>query len=201
MTIALATVIAYLLGSIPSGVLVARARGGVDLMAVGSGKTGATNALRALGKGPAAVVFLADFGKGALAVLLARALTGDDAWPQVAAGLAAVFGHTYSLFLGFKGGRGVATGLGSLFALAPIPGLVAVIAGALAIALTRFVSLGSMLGAAVGGLLLAAISLAGLEPTPYAAFGFAAAAFIVVAHRDNIERLRRGQERRLGQKA
>jgi glycerol-3-phosphate acyltransferase PlsY len=196
----LAIALAYLLGCIPSGVLVARARGGADLRTVGSGRTGATNALRALGKGPAAIVFLADFAKGALAVLVARAIAGGEPWPQVLAGLAAVVGHTYSLFLGFKGGRGVATGLGSLFAIAPLAGLVAVLAGAVAIALTRFVSLGSMLGASVGGLLLAGASLAGLQPRPYAAFGFAAAALIVVAHRDNIQRLRRGEERRLGQR-
>ncbi|MCC7106301.1 MAG: glycerol-3-phosphate 1-O-acyltransferase PlsY [Chloroflexi bacterium] len=200
MNLVLSVVIGYLFGSIPSGALVARSAGGPDLRRVGSGRTGATNVLRTLGKKAAAVVFIADFVKGALAVGLVHLLTGGDEVSQAAAAALAVVGHVYSPFMGFKGGRGVTTGLGGLLALAPAAGAAALVFGSVAIVLTRYVSLGSIVGAVVGALGVILLVTAHLEPAPYAVYAVAVAAFIVVAHHDNIGRLFSGTERRLGER-
>src|SRR6476646_9901893 len=109
----------YLIGAIPTGVVVARVYGRVDLTQVGSRRTGATNVLRTLGPGAAAIVFVGDFLKGVVAVLLAAVVGAGAPWPQALAGLAAVVGHSYSPFIGFKGGRGVTTGLGAALVLWP----------------------------------------------------------------------------------
>src|SRR5438045_7602606 len=114
-----APVVGYLIGAIPTGALVARLYRRVDLTRVGSRRTGATNVLRTLGPGAAAVVFLGDFFKGTAAVALGSAFSSGDPWAMALAGLAAVFGHAYSPFIGFRGGRGVTTGLGGLLAIAP----------------------------------------------------------------------------------
>jgi glycerol-3-phosphate acyltransferase PlsY len=179
---------------------VARIYGGVDLTRVGSRRTGATNVLRTLGPGAAAIVFLADFLKGGLAVLLASRIWPGDLWPMALAGGASVFGHAYSPFLGFKGGRGVTTGLGALLALVPLAALPAIIVGAATITLTRYVSLGSILGTAVGGLTLCGWALATGQSLAYVAFGLVVCTFIIAAHHDNIGRLRQGTERKLGQR-
>jgi glycerol-3-phosphate acyltransferase PlsY len=193
-------VLGYLLGAIPTGAVVARLYGGVDLTRVGSRRTGATNVLRTLGPGAAAIVFLGDFLKGGLAVLLAALLWPGDIWPMALAGGAAVFGHAYSPFLGFKGGRGVTTGLGALLVLAPSAAVPGLLVGVLAIALTRYVSLGSILGAAVGGLVLCGWALSAGQSLAYVAFGLVVCTFIIAAHHDNISRLLRGTERRLGER-
>jgi glycerol-3-phosphate acyltransferase PlsY len=190
----------YLLGAFPTGAVVARLYGGVDLTRVGSRRTGATNVLRTLGRRAAAIVFLVDFLKGGLAVLLAALLWPGDVWPMTLAGGASVFGHAYSPFLGFKGGRGVTTGLGALLALAPGAAGAGLLVGVVAIALTRYVSLGSILGAAVGGLVLCGWALATGQSLAYLAFGLVVCTFIVAAHYDNIGRLRSGTERRLGER-
>jgi glycerol-3-phosphate acyltransferase PlsY len=182
-------------------VVVARLWGGVDLTAVGSKRTGATNVLRTLGPAAAAGVLLGDLAKGALAVLLAAALSAGDLWAMAGAGLAAVIGHAYSPFIGFKGGRGVATGVGALLVLSPPAAGLAVLVGAVAIALTRYVSLGSILGTLTAAALLAAGVLTGGQHPAYLVFGLSVGGFIVAAHRDNIGRLLHGRERRLGQRA
>jgi glycerol-3-phosphate acyltransferase PlsY len=192
--------IAYVLGAIPTGLIVARVYKNVDITRVGSKRTGATNVLRTLGKGPAAFVFLSDGVKGALAVLVAQMITGGDALAMSIAAIAAIVGHSYSVFIGFRGGRGVTPALGALVIIAPIAALVAVGLGAMLIGITRYVSLGSIVGAASGGLALCALALMGAEPMPYLWYGLAAAAFIIVSHRDNIERIVSGTERRLGEK-
>jgi glycerol-3-phosphate acyltransferase PlsY len=191
----------YLLGAIPTGVVVARLWGGVDLTAVGSKRTGATNVLRTLGPAAAVGVLLGDLAKGALAVLLAAALSAGDLWAMAGAGLAAVIGHAYSPFIGFKGGRGVATGVGGLLVLSPPAAGLAVLVGAIAIALTRYVSLGSILGTLTAAVLLIAGVLTGGQHSAYLLFGLGVGGFIVAAHRDNIGRLLHGTERRLGQRA
>jgi glycerol-3-phosphate acyltransferase PlsY len=191
----------YLVGALPTGVVVARLWGGVDLTTVGSKRTGATNVLRTLGPAAAAAVFVGDFAKGALAVLLASALTAGDLWAMAGAGLAAVIGHAYSPFIGFKGGRGVATGLGALAVLSPAAAVLAVLAGAVAIALTRYVSLGSILGTLTAAVVLIVWALSGGHHPAYVLFGLSVSAFILFAHRDNIGRLLHGTERRLGQRA
>src|SRR5689334_17727294 len=114
MQLLLAAVIAYVLGSIPTGMVVAKVYRNVDLTAHGSGRTGATNVLRTLGSGAAAVAFAGDFLKGVLAVAAVKFLIApDNTWIEMVAAIAAVVGHSYSIFIGFKGGRGVVTGFGA----------------------------------------------------------------------------------------
>ena len=197
----LAALLGYLIGAIPSGVMIGRLRG-VDPRAAGSGRTGTTNALRTLGPALAAVVLLLDVAKGAVAVL-AGAWVGEtvgaaDAWPSALAGVAAVLGHVRSVFIGFGGGRGVATGGGAMLVLAPLALLAAIPVFLLLVWRTRYVSLGSI-GAAValplGVALLYSLGRAGVEAALAAAL---IGAVVIVAHRDNIERLRAGTERKLG---
>jgi glycerol-3-phosphate acyltransferase PlsY len=196
-----ALVAGYLVGAIPTGALIARVYRQVDLTQVGSRRTGATNVLRTLGPGAAAIVFLGDFLKGTAVVLLASTLAGGDAWVKVVAGTAAVFGHSFSPFLRFKGGRGVTTGLGGLLAIAPMVAGAGLLTGAAAIAVTRYVSLGSILGTSVAALLLVLWTLSSGQPVAYGAFAVVVGGFILIAHRDNVDRLLRGTERRLGEHA
>src|SRR5919109_5643585 len=137
----IAAALGYLLGATPCGMIVARVYRNVDVTAYGSGHTGATNVLRTLGPGAAAIVFAGDLLKGFLAVLLVGWATGGNAWAELIAAVAAVLGHTYSVFIGFKGGRGVVTGFGASVVAAPVPILFAFIIGISLIALTRYVSL------------------------------------------------------------
>ena len=191
--------IGYLAGAVPTGALVGRI-GGVDLTQVGSRRTGTTNVLRTLGPGAAAVVFLGDLFKGTLAMLLVGALFDRDPPAVALAGVAAVIGHAYSPFIGFKGGRGVTTGLGGLAVLSPPAAGLAVLVGVAAIAATRYVSLGSILGTIVGTLaLLVGVLVYGL-PLAYAVFAVVVGVFIVAAHHDNIQRLLSGTERKLGER-
>ena len=196
----LSCLLGYLLGAIPTGVLVARVAGRVDLTQVGSRRTGATNVLRTLGKRAAALVFLGDFFKGSLAVALGGLLAPADGRGMALAGIAAVLGHCYSPFIGFKGGRGVTTGLGSLMMLSWPAALAAAAVGIAAIALTRYVSLGSILGVVIGSALLVVLTLTRGGPPAHALFGVVIGVFIVAAHHDNIGRLLHGTERRLGQR-
>ena len=197
----LAAVVGYVLGSIPTGMIVARAYGNVDLTASGSGRTGATNVLRTLGKGAAAIAFAGDFLKGMLAVLVAKYLIApDNTWIWMIAAIAAVVGHSYSIFIGFKGGRGVVTGFGASVVAAPVLMLIAFAIGVVFIVFTRYVSLGSVVGAILGGALMCGLAYAQSDPT-WALWGVLMGGFIVIAHKDNIERLRAGTERKLGERA
>lgn len=180
--------------------IVARVYRNVDLTAHGSRRTGATNVLRTLGTGAAAIAFGGDFLKGLLAVLAARLLIApDDAWIQLVAATAAVLGHSYSVFIGFKGGRGVVTGFGATIVAAPMLMLIAFAIGALLVALTRYVSLGSVVGAALGCVLLCGLAVVTGQPA-WAVWGILVGGFIIVAHKDNIERLLAGTERKLGER-
>lgn len=199
--VGLALLVGYLLGAIPTGVLVARLYGRDDLTKTGSKRTGATNVLRTLGKKAASMVFVGDLLKGSLAVVLGGTLAPGDPWGAALAGLAAVVGHAYSPFIGFKGGRGVATGLGALVVVAPAAAGLAILVGLIAIFATRYVSLGSILGTSIGSLALVVWTLASGQAPAYAAFGLGVGLFIVAAHHDNIDRLIHGTERRLGQRA
>jgi glycerol-3-phosphate acyltransferase PlsY len=200
----MAAVVGYVLGSIPTGMIVARVYRNVDLTAYGSGRTGATNVLRTLGSGAAAVAFAGDFLKGLLAVLAVQHVIAGGSprlpWLELVATIAAVLGHSYSMFIGFKGGRGVVTGFGATVVAAPVPMLIALGVGTLLIAITRYVSLGSIIGSALAGLLLCWVAVASGEPA-WAVWGVLVGGFIVVAHRDNIERLLAGTERKLGERA
>jgi glycerol-3-phosphate acyltransferase PlsY len=193
----LVILVAYLVGSIPTGLWLGRLTQGVDVRTRGSGRTGATNVQRSLGTRAAAAVLLIDFGKGLVAVLAARALTGNE-YVAAAAGLAAVAGHIWPVFAGFRGGRGVATGGGALFALAPLATGIALAVFVALVALTRYVSLGSVVGALLVAVVVAL--LRGRTPQSEAALPLAVivGALIVVKHIDNIQRLVRGTESRIG---
>ncbi len=189
--------VAYAAGSIPFGVLVARLIGAPDLRAVGSGRTGGTNALRAMGRRPALAVVAGDVLKGALPVLVARLVTGDPA-VEVACGAAAIVGSTHSLFLGFHGGRGVGTSVGTMAVVFPLAIAVAAPVFVMLILVTRLVSLGSLAAIATGALTVAAwwwLS-AGAVVVAYPLYALLGAALVWVAHADNIERLLNGTERR-----
>ena len=193
---ALATLLlAYLFGSIPAGVLIARLYG-VNIREVGSGNIGATNVLRALGWGPAIVVFLFDMFKGGVAVWIARSL-GVDGWLLGGVALAAVLGHNFSIFLGFKGGKGVATSLGTVLFLDPAVALFGLVVAAVVILLTRYVSAGSLTGTFAGFAYAVATGRPGWELATL----FALVALVYWTHRENIVRLQQGRERRLGEKA
>lgn len=191
---------AYLIGSIPTGVIVARLYRNVDVTEIGSQRTGATNVARALGPGAGAIVLLGDLAKGALAVSAASTLVGMP----IALGIAwllAILGHMRSVFLGGHGGRGVGTGLGGLAVVFPLVFAVVILSGAVIAGSTRYVSLGSICGCAValvGGLIAYATGRLAPELLP---FFIVNPALVIWAHRDNIERLRARQERRLGDKA
>lgn len=169
---------------------------GVDIRKVGSGNSGATNVLRSLGKGPALVVAVFDILKGALAVGLGRALGLAEPWAALC-GVLAVIGHNFSPFLGFRGGKGVATSFGTVAALHPVVGLGAFVLAISCMWLTRFVSAGSILGAAAVVVLSVALGLPGW----LVAVMVFLAALLVWQHRENVKKLLAGTERRLGEKA
>jgi glycerol-3-phosphate acyltransferase PlsY len=149
-------------------------------------------------------VFAGDFLKGTLAVLVVRyVIAGDNSWVELIAASAAVLGHSYSVFIGFKGGRGVMTGFGATVVAAPIAPILMLIAfgiGAVLLALTRYVSLGSVVGAAVAGLLMCWLAVNTGDPA-WAVWGVLMSGFIIAAHKDNIERLLAGTERKIGERA
>jgi glycerol-3-phosphate acyltransferase PlsY len=195
--------LAYLLGSIPFGYLIVRWRGGGDVRAGGSGGTGATNVTRRAGKGAGLLTLALDAGKGALAVGLARSLLTNDFgfnWWVAAAALAVIIGHCFPVWLKFRGGKGVATGLGGLLMLAPAAvGLVAVIF-LLVVWRTRYVALGSITAAACLPLcvwLLARTTHAPANLAPLITVALGGGALIIFMHRANIGRLLRGTENKL----
>ncbi len=188
---------AYLCGSIPMGVLVARLTGGIDPRTVGSGRTGGTNALRALGRRRAMVVVGGDVLKGSVPVLVARAV-GAGAAVEAACALVAVAGAIWSVFSGFRSGRGVGTGVGTMLVIQPVAVLLAVPVFVLAILITRYVSLGSLLGSAAIAVVMAAMWAIANGPISgaYPLYAVAGAALVWLAHADNIERLLHGTERK-----
>ena len=195
MTLALVLAASYLLGSIPFSYLVARQRG-VDVRTVGSGNVGATNVMRSVGKGAGLVAFVLDAAKGAVAALIAQR-SGLGTTVASLAAVSAIVGHMYPVWLGFKGGKGVATGAGAFLPLAPLATGVALVVFAVTLAVTRYVSLGSMLGA----ISLAAAAALGGAPTPVWVAAASMALLIVAKHRANIERLLAGTESRIGRRA
>lgn len=193
----LLVIVAYVCGSVPVGVLVARVSGGPDPRSIGSGRTGGTNALRALGRRWAALVVAGDLVKGAGPVILARLLTGD-AGLEVLCAAAAVIGSFRSVFLGFGGGRGVGAGVGTMLVIQPIAVIIAAPVFFLAILLTRYVSLGSLLGSAAmfPAMLLIWAVASGAVPPAYLVWAAVGPALIWLAHADNIDRLLHGTERK-----
>lgn len=204
--------IGYLLGSIPFGAFVSKMCARVDVREYGSGKTGATNVLRTVGKKEALLVVGLDMFKGALAVILAVLIVGRSYMvvgnfalgaflAQVIAALAAMVGHIWPVFLGFRGGRGVSTFFGGLIALCPVAALFGGEIGIISAGLTRFASLGSMAGAVGTYAILVPLTIMNGFPIEYLVYALIGALLIIIMHRDNIARLITGRERKLGEKA
>ncbi len=192
--------LAYLLGSIPWGYLLLQWRRGMDIREYGSGRTGVSNVLRTGGGKVAVLVMLLDLSKGILVVLMARQVIDHQAG-EVTAGLAVLAGHNWSVFLQFKGGRGIVPGLGGLSVMAPIAAAIGALAFIPITLLSRYLSLGSILGVVIACLSMLGLGLAGVYSSVYTLYAFLGAAIIIWQHRDNIRRIRQGNERRLGQPA
>jgi glycerol-3-phosphate acyltransferase PlsY len=194
-----ALVVAYLLGSIPFGYLLVKWKTGADVRASGSGNIGATNVTRTTGRAAGLATLALDVGKGYLAVWIAGRLTGGDAlWMSLAA-LAVMAGHAYPLWLGFKGGKAVASFYGAFLCLVPLAIISVFVVFLVVVAWTRFISLGSIVAAATFPL---AVWLILQPPLPVVATAIAAGIFIIYKHRENIRRLREGRENvlRLGKR-
>lgn len=193
MTAFLLSVCAFLLGSIPVGLVIARLRG-VDLQASGSGNIGATNVLRTTGKGPALLTLLGDLAKGSLAVAAARAMAvGEPATGII--GLSAVMGHNFSIFLKGRGGKGVATSIGVLLVYAPQSGIVTIIIWLMTALVSRYSSLAAL--AAFGVMPFVVAALDAREKIPAATI---MSVMIFLRHKDNIVRLMKGTEGRIGKR-
>ena len=197
---ALVLPVSYILGSIPWGFLTTLAAKGVDIREYGSGKTGFSNVLRTSGGPFASVALILDLSKGVLAVLLAR-VAGDTATLEVAAGLLALAGHNWSVFLGFTGGRGIVPGTGGLLVMEPIAAGVAFAVFTPITLLTRYLSLGSVIAVIVPFFAVVVLVLLDRSSATYLAYTGIGAAIILWQHRGNIRRLLQGKERRLGQPA
>jgi glycerol-3-phosphate acyltransferase PlsY len=185
----------YLIGSIPMAYLAGVFFKGIDIRNFGSGNVGTTNAFRILGTGPALLVLAGDVFKGLAATLLGLAVGGQIL--GLLAALTVLAGHNWSVFLGFKGGRGAATGAGIMLALAPQVLLLALVIFVGVILLTRYVSLGTILAAVAAPFMMLAFH----EPVAYTIFTFVAAAIVILRHKDNIVRLIRGTESRFGERS
>jgi acyl phosphate:glycerol-3-phosphate acyltransferase len=205
--------VAYLFGSLPTGYLAGRLVKGIDIREHGSKSTGATNVLRTVGKVPALIVFLTDVLKGVAAIVLTRALyqlpaiaalappaINLESWSYYAitlSGLAAMLGHSRSVWLNFSGGKSVATGLGVLLAMTPIVGLGALGSFGVVLAISRIVSLGSIVAALVAMGLMIGLR----QPVPFQGLAIAGGLFVIWRHQANVKRLLAGTEPRIGQKA
>lgn len=188
---------AYLLGSISWGLILGRLRRGIDLRQVGSGGTGATNVLRTMGPRMAAVVLFADTAKGVAAVALARLLADDIPMVGALAGLLVVTGHIWPVFSRFHGGKGIATAVGALTMISLPTVMMATLAFIPAVAITRYISLGSLLAVATSVIMVPALSAAGQVPWEYMVFSTIGGPMILWRHRENIKRLLNGTERRM----
>lgn len=180
----------YLLGSIPSAYLVGKMKG-IDIRQEGSGNIGATNAFRVMGKGAGILVLILDALKGVLGVQLARLVGGP--WFVVGASLLVIFGHSYSIFLKFKGGKGVATGGGIVLALAPVTVAIQLVIFVVVVAITKYASLGSIIAAVSIPLTMYLVG----EPLPVTIFGIFGATLVIYRHIPNIKRLFQGNENRI----
>jgi acyl phosphate:glycerol-3-phosphate acyltransferase len=188
--------LSYLIGGIPWGVVIARLSGGPDPRTIGSGRTGGANVMRALGPKLALTSGLLDVAKGIVSVLLAI-IVGGGLPLQILASVAAIVGHSRSVFIGFKGGRGIAPGFGSLIVIQPLVAAVTIPVFALILLVTRYSSLASLLSTAFGALVIAALVVVGAQEPLYAVYAAAAGGMIWLFHLDNIQRLLAGSERRI----
>ena len=192
MKIILFSLLAYLLGSVPAGLIIAKRRG-VDLHKEGSGNIGATNVLRTAGKGAAVLTLIGDALKGTVAALIGRYFFPGNFYAEGAVGLCAILGHDFSLFLKFKGGKGVATSLGVLSIYSPLGGLFTVIIWLMTVLITKYSSLGALIS--FGVLPVGVLLFDAKEKFPLA---FLFTALLFIRHKDNIKRLAAGRENRIG---
>ncbi|TET40061.1 MAG: glycerol-3-phosphate 1-O-acyltransferase PlsY [Dehalococcoidia bacterium] len=197
-------ILGYFIGAIPFGVVIGRLTRGIDVRDYGSGSMGMANVLRTVGARAGVLVFLADLAKGAAAVafawLIFASLPAMVAWGQVAGGVAAVIGHSWPVYVGFRGGRGVTTGFGALLMIAWPVGLICFAIFLIVVALSRYVSLGSMLAGVSVLVVMISFVLLNLEPFAYLVYGLIVAPLIIFRHRGNIQRLLSGTEPKIGQK-
>ena len=196
MKIALVITICYLLGSIPFGYIVGKLFKKIDIRELGSGNIGATNVFRILGPSLASLVLIGDIGKGILSIYLVRFLNIDNLLISTIAGLVVICGHDWSLFLGFKGGKGIATTFGVVFALNPTISILAVIVWGIVLVTTRYASLSSIL--AIISIFIFTILFK--QPYEYIIFSAIILVLGIFNHKDNIKRLRSGNERKIGEK-
>lgn len=188
----------YLLGSVPFGLVIGYLWLHEDIRKRGSGKTGTTNVLRTAGKIPAALVLLGDLSKGLLPALVGKYVF-DDSGVASAGAAAAIFGHVFPVFAGFRGGRGVATAFGGILGLTPLVALAFPLIAACIVVPTRYMSLMSVLGTPIAAAIVVVSAILGWDPPAYAVFAVIAVAVIEYMHIPNIRRLLSGTEPRLGQ--
>lgn len=212
LNFAAAIPLGYFLGAIPFGLVVGKLARAIDVRQYGSGKIGFANVLRTVGFRAGVVVLVADIAKAALAVLLARLIVGsgtlnvgdlslDFQGAQVMAALAAIMGHNWSVYIKFQGGRGFDPFLGGLIAMSPPVGAACGAITVIVIILSRYVSLGSILGTLSGVAAMAPLVVADRQPAEFLAYTVVAASLVLFQHRDNIRRLLAGTERKLGERA
>ncbi|BAU64394.1 hypothetical protein STA3757_17660 [Stanieria sp. NIES-3757] len=200
-------IVAYLLGSIPTGYLAGRYLKGIDIREYGSGSTGATNVLRSVGKGAAIAVLTIDLLKGAIAILLVKLFysyasveilpPSEQSWLITVSALAALIGHSKSIWLQFTGGKSVATALGVLLVMNPLVALGTLAAFGVMLAISRIVSLSSITGAIAVNLMMILLH----QPIPYLVFSAIAGVYVILRHTSNIQRLMAGTEPKIGQTA
>ena len=189
----------YLIGSIPFALVIGKLLGKVDVREYGSGNVGTTNVMRTAGKKAGALVLIGDVLKGVTAVFIARYTLDSHIW-EALAGLAAVVGHDWSIFLRFRGGKGVATAVGVLFVMVPLAAVGGIVIFALISFLSKYVSLGSLIGSSSCIAIVGALVATDRAQVEYLIYTAAVAALIFITHRDNIARLLSGTENKLGQK-
>ncbi len=192
MTTAMILILSYFLGAIPNGLIFGKLIWKKDLRKFGSGNIGATNAWRTIGKSAGLLIFALDFLKGALAVVLAQHFIGTSA-AMILAGLCAIIGHTFTIFLKFHGGKGVATGLGVIAMLMPKVTVIVFSVWLVIVCITRYVSLGSVVAAALVPILAFVFN----DPKEFVLLGIVAAIFIIFRHKQNILRLMNGTENKV----
>jgi glycerol-3-phosphate acyltransferase PlsY len=190
----------YLLGAVPVGLLVARWQRGIDLRRYGSGSTGATNVLRALGWRASLVVLIGDCVKTIIPVYLAGQLTGN-AWVESTTAVVAIAGHCWSPYSGWRGGRGSSSSFAALLVLQPPVAIASFVVAGVTVALTRYMSVASILGTAFGGLVMAWLVLHGSVPLGDIVFTIGSPAIVFIRHRENVVRLLAGTERKFGLKS
>ena len=194
---------AYLIGSVPFGLLIGRIAKGVDIRDYGSGSTGATNLMRVCGAPYGITALSLDMSKAIIPMVVVIYLLDTDSWVHAFTGIAVMCGHSWPIYIKFKGGKGVASGLAALFVLSPISGVIATIMGLPVIAFTRYVSLGSLLGSTAGCTSLMFLSVHSFDnllklPPSYAFYALISWLVTVSLHKENMNRLIKGTESKIG---